>query len=748
MNKQIKDILSICIICVLCASTLYAATMEDGINALNAGQLQVAQGIFEEISKISTEPVLTRAIAYKNLGTVLFRLGKPSQEPFDIADSLFLGMLKKNDSSEIKKQYGYMLYQRANCLLTDCENQLSKAKIQGIFAIPFDYFKKYISPAMAYMNKAKQFYPQKQQGDILLLELDLLLCETHVWVACHQNDSADRSRNKVLNLLDTGLRDLPLAADTKKKLLLRKVILMCESAQKSENIVLNTLNEAVKMESANVELDISVFTFYAKYILTHKSSFTSEEYTDLEKQIKASIAKIEELREQNLKSMDFVSRKSYFATRTELYEVLLMLYAKQNRPFNMLLAINHVRSRAIQDDIDVEKIKSLQCLQDILTDNQGMLLAYYVGSDHVWSVCFTGADAEIAVSKHSGQELVAICRTVIDVYSNIEYAKAAWRYGYRCKAVSDVFEMSHSVYNDIFLSFHHKFIKNHLKHLYIIQHNILNYLPFSALATKTNPEDIFKTRFVADEGIPISYLTSVNSLLVQEIPHSTENKNIVFARGDYSFPAFYNKDPENPDNPNASPLNLPNVQKEGKTVAKLLKVSDENLLVEKNASEFNFIQKTTGGSAIIHIASHAHLNVTSPLDSYVVLAAGHGYDGKVKVNELLTKYRGKIHADLLVLSSCNTNRGENNIMPGDDIAALSNAFLVAGVKNVIATEWPAFDSSFPEIMEQFYSRLMGGISKDVALAQAIKAFISKKDHPVMRYPVFWGNIVLNGRLQK
>ena len=116
---------------------------------------------------------------------------------------------------------------------------------------------------MAYMNKAKQFYPQKQQGDILLLELDLLLCETHVWVACHQNDSADRSRNKVLNLLDTGLRDLPLAADTKKKLLLRKVILMCESAQKSENIVLNTLNEAVKMESANVELDISVFTFYA-----------------------------------------------------------------------------------------------------------------------------------------------------------------------------------------------------------------------------------------------------------------------------------------------------------------------------------------------------------------------------------------------------------------------------------------------------------------------------------------------------
>jgi CHAT domain-containing protein len=58
----------------------------------------------------------------------------------------------------------------------------------------------------------------------------------------------------------------------------------------------------------------------------------------------------------------------------------------------------------------------------------------------------------------------------------------------------------------------------------------------------------------------------------------------------------------------------------------------------------------------------------------------------------------KLNVDLLVLSACNTNRGESKIQPGDDIAALSNAFFVAGAKNIIATQWPASDSTFPQIM--------------------------------------------------
>ena len=160
----------------------------------------------------------------------------------------------------------------------------------------------------------------------------------------------------------------------------------------------------------------------------------------------------------------------------------------------------------------------------------------------------------------------------------------------------------------------------------------------------------------------------------------------------------------------------------------------------------DLFKKTEVPRFVVHIASHAHLNQLSPLESYVVLAAGHGEDGKVKASELLSRYQGKIHADLLVLSACDTNRGEQKLLPGDDIAALSNAFLVAGAKNVIATQWPASDTSFPKIMEYYYRGLTEGDKFDISLAKALKQFLMQ-DQTLMRYPIFWGNIVLTGEKQ-
>ena len=148
--------------------------------------------------------------------------------------------------------------------------------------------------------------------------------------------------------------------------------------------------------------------------------------------------------------------------------------------------------------------------------------------------------------------------------------------------------------------------------------------------------------------------------------------------------------------------------------------------------------------SIVHIASHAHLDRNSPLDSYVVLAASKTEDGKVKVRELLTRYQGRMQVGLLVLSACDTNRGETSIQPGDDIAALSNAFMVAGADNVIATQWPASDSSFPRIMALFYDKLCQGEPLDTALSQAQKTFLGQ-NHGAMRFPIFWANIVLNGK---
>lgn len=168
--------------------------------------------------------------------------------------------------------------------------------------------------------------------------------------------------------------------------------------------------------------------------------------------------------------------------------------------------------------------------------------------------------------------------------------------------------------------------------------------------------------------------------------------------------------------------------------------SEEDVLLEDAASEFNLFKKTAAPVGVVHIASHAHLVSSDPLASYVVLSAGEGEDGKVTVAELFNRYKSKLNANLLTLSACNTNRGEDNIRPGDDIAALSSAFLVAGAKSVIATQWPASDETFPQIMTSFYKNYVSGKKAEDALAAGLKLYLEENRDSVRIFPLFWGNV--------
>lgn len=724
-----------------------AGTLTEGIHFTNSGQLQKAKGIFVSVINSKENRVLEKAIAYKNLGTVKFRLGEPFQQEFEVAEKIFITELQNNESAELRKQYGYMLYQKANCLLSACENQLAQAKMQGIESIPFRYINDYISPATKVLSTAKSYYPSEQKSDIQLLEIELAVVESHVWGACGQIEAANRAVSKALELANKVLNADKIAPDTKKKLLLRKAELLLidnSATQGIEDKAEKLLMDAQEIQSGNTELDLSVLTFYAKFILKYKNASLLD-YATLEKTIRNATEKLEMLRIANLETMDFIAKKNYFATRTELYEVLMMLYAKQNKPFDMLMTMNQIRSRAIQDFTTKDKISSQEQLQAVLAENKGMLLAYYVGVEHVWCVSFTHRKTSISQTKRSGQEIAAICWNVLQVYSDVRHPQAYVRYGSQYKILPEAFRLSNILYLELFEKYYQTFMQSKLEHLYVMPSNVLNYLPLSTLVEKIDESDIFKSRFVADNAVPLSYLVSVNNLANKQIPNKNGNA-LIFARGDYSYPAHYNNDPTNPDNPMAQPLNLPEVAGEGLKVSKLLKAVPEDLLREKEASEYNLIQKTQSPRSVVHVASHAHLNNLSPLNSYLVLAAGHGEDGKVKVSELLSRYRMKIHADLLVLSACDTNRGEMKLLPGDDIAALSNAFLVAGAKNVIATEWPASDTSFPQIMELFYNRVSAGEKYDAALAYALKQYLSQ-DQVLMRYPIFWGNVVLTGEKQ-
>jgi hypothetical protein len=76
---------------------------------------------------------------------------------------------------------------------------------------------------------------------------------------------------------------------------------------------------------------------------------------------------------------------------------------------------------------------------------------------------------------------------------------------------------------------------------------------------------------------------------------------------------------------------------------------------------------------------------------------------------------------LVVLSACDAARGE--LLSGGEVASLSEAFIDAGSKDVIATLWPINDAGAREFMSVFYSHLDAGPTS--ALASAQRELISK-----------------------
>jgi CHAT domain-containing protein len=142
---------------------------------------------------------------------------------------------------------------------------------------------------------------------------------------------------------------------------------------------------------------------------------------------------------------------------------------------------------------------------------------------------------------------------------------------------------------------------------------------------------------------------------------------------------------------------------------------------------------------IVHLATYGVLNKHNPLFSFVELGAGGGEDGRLEVHEV---YGLTLNARLLVLSACQTGVAAGalaDVPPGDDWVGLVQAFLFAGVSNVLATLWPVQDLATARLMEGFYRQMAAGRPEPEALALAQRA--AARDARTA-HPFFWAGFAL------
>ena len=166
--------------------------------------------------------------------------------------------------------------------------------------------------------------------------------------------------------------------------------------------------------------------------------------------------------------------------------------------------------------------------------------------------------------------------------------------------------------------------------------------------------------------------------------------------------------------------------------------------VRSNATE-TALKREAGKYKILHLATHGVLDDRSPLDSYVVLAKSTnlGPYGTLSAREMMTL---SLHADLVVLSACET--AEGRVRDGEGLIGMTWALVAAGTPTVVASQWEVNSCSTTDLMIEFHrhlkDRVLSGeasIGTADALRQAALILMKKDEY---QHPFYWAGFVVVG----
>jgi CHAT domain-containing protein len=248
-----------------------------------------------------------------------------------------------------------------------------------------------------------------------------------------------------------------------------------------------------------------------------------------------------------------------------------------------------------------------------------------------------------------------------------------------------------------------------------IPNGLLYYLPMQALAKKNASGEIH----YLIEDKQIVYLTAADVMNAVQPPDEEKATQGMVAFG------------------NPTGANLPSAEEEVKGIAQVFPSTE--VLFGPDVTKKILEAPDKLSKRIVHFATHGILNASTPLESYIQLAAGGSPESaQLTLGEIGGLPFNKV--DLVTLSACETAVG-NKEPDGGEVTTLAHAFSSAGATTVLASLWSVGDESTKEFMMEFYRQLAAGASKASALQSAqIKLLKSAK----FSRPLYWAPFVLMG----
>jgi CHAT domain-containing protein/Tfp pilus assembly protein PilF len=267
---------------------------------------------------------------------------------------------------------------------------------------------------------------------------------------------------------------------------------------------------------------------------------------------------------------------------------------------------------------------------------------------------------------------------------------------------------------------------------YVLEDHALAYAPSLSVLSEMKKKALARRRTPGDSPSN-SFLTKISATTTPALPRLLAMGNPALSSRLVSQLRSAPRD--------VSLDSLPHAEQEVKALGEIYGAQESTILIGTAAREETF-KATASKYPVLHFASHGVLDDVNPLYSRLLLATGsESEDGFLEAREIM---KLDLHADLAVLSACQTARGQ--VGSGEGLIGMSWALFIAGTSTTVASQWKVDSASTARLMIDFHRNLQSekGPSQASA-AEALRSAATKlMADPKYRHPFYWSGFVVVG----
>jgi CHAT domain-containing protein len=287
-------------------------------------------------------------------------------------------------------------------------------------------------------------------------------------------------------------------------------------------------------------------------------------------------------------------------------------------------------------------------------------------------------------------------------------------------------------------------LAGHLRtELVIVPDGMLHYLPFDALLCKpaANPMDFRAHDYLIHRHL-ISYQYAATLYAQPRLAAEAPTQPLLALAPQFGEPSKASSE----DNPSeqAKYVERGSLGALQHNETEAIAVADiwGGKAVVGEAATLSGFQAMAADYEILHLATHAKSNDQTGELSYIAFAADTLHPDLPQRLFAHDLFNARFHAELVVLSACETGIGE--LRRGEGMISLSRGFMYAGARSTVTSLWAVDDAQTQTLMADFHRFLKKGMRKDAALRAAKLQFLENAAYP---HPYFWAGFVPMGDMQ-